>query len=534
MPDVSPIDDPVFGAPLAAGVAVAEAQPDGTIVVDDVPLFSEIRPTDPGVTDGVRKVHDRTWLETAVTKTRERIALGKRPIMTLRHYFDAPERVGTYEPVRVGDAVVNPGESPRATVFGRKVYEDRTAFEKAKGHDFRSIEISPDAPDEFSALALLRDREPYHKYPNLREKLREVMPAEAYEGFVRETFRARAAVAPQVWRGQSETFGAANPYAVANSMLDKGEITKARFDDVVSAIKREDHASPPTGKEDARMAPEAKPAEKSLEDRFEAMASKCFEGLTKKFEAAFAAAMASGKPGSYEGEGDKASSEETAKQEKAVTEDKADTKKEEKDAAKPEAAEAQGPNGLLPPAVSQARPATTAHAPEAFAARLATQEQTILGLRAVVERLDREKKAVAIVDAAKKKLLDMGAPTVSDAFASAAFQAAVTGGQPAVDGLLESVKLGMGLITSAPEAFGVAGSTGAVAGGSDDELKKAEETYASRPENKHKIPAIREAYASWRGAPDGFRRSLKDGFVGLLRGLPAVNDGWQNGSLVRG
>ena len=193
----------VFGKRLAAGVALAELQPDGTVIVRNVPLMSEVRPEDPGVKDGARQPRDKAWLEGAVARAKERAKLGKLPIMNLRHYQESPSRVGVYEPDRVELAEVNPDEKPRWTIMGTKVYRDRAAFAESKDYDLRSVEVSPDSPDELGALALLRDKESYFKYPLLSERL-------APEA--REAFRSRWGVAPQLWQGAVETFAARSTF----------------------------------------------------------------------------------------------------------------------------------------------------------------------------------------------------------------------------------------------------------------------------------------------------------------------------------
>jgi hypothetical protein len=155
----------------SGGVAPAEVQADGTVRVRGLPFFSEVREADAGVRDGTRQPRDKAWLEEALRKHKARLALGEKAPMTLRHFHEDPERVGHYELTGLELVQVNPDEAPRWTLVGTKVYESREAFEKAKNHDMRSIEVSPDSPTELAALALLRDRMSYHRYPNVVERV---------------------------------------------------------------------------------------------------------------------------------------------------------------------------------------------------------------------------------------------------------------------------------------------------------------------------------------------------------------------------
>lgn len=502
------LDQPqVFGATLARGVVTAELQPDGTVRVKNVPLFAEIRPDDPGVKLGVREPRNKEWLEGATARTKARIAMGKPPIMTLRHIFDGPDRVGTYSPERVELAEVNPGEDPRWTVFGDKVYESVDSFRRARGYDARSIEISPEAPNEFGALALLRDKEPFHKFPHLLESL----PADARGAFEMEVFRAREGVLQQIWRSAPECFevaAARDPYAVAQSMLEKGQINKSKFDEVVAAIKRGDHEAgtkegdmpaAETDKKDGSKAP-------SLEERMEACMNKLYEQMMAKFEEKFGKAT-----GTEKKDGDKAES--------APAETKKAGGSEEPKAPKPEAAQATGgPNDILPPAVSQAAPQKNA-AVEAFSAKVALQETAILGLRAKVEEMEREKAAVAVVARAKKSLADMGVATVPEAFEQRLTVAAVKGGEPAVAEMLETVKATMGLQTRQPEAFGLLGQPSfGGAPGQPEDLKKAVEVFGQAPDVKARIV---ELYGEYRQMPEHFRRSAS--FMDICNGTPTIN-----------
>lgn len=582
-----------FGQRLATGTVPAVLQPDGTVRVRGVPIFSEVRPTDPAVIEGAREPRDRAWLEGALGRHQARAALGKRPIMTLRHFDDDPERVGTYEFTHLDQADVNPDEEPRWTLFGDKVYEDVAAFEKAKGYDARSPEISPDAPGELAALALLRDREPVGKYPNLLERLEKLEPALA-TAFAGESFRARCGVAPQRWKGATEVFASTepltSPYGVARRMLDGGTIDRPRYDALVGAIRAETFAVKPDHresmvreaaslmaagedkyqaanavaahwhctaaeamdvvkaamklkdggsyvlkpydsddfsaklgeqfagagesneatqpKEGEMPGPDAtteKKAPASLEERMEAMAAKCFEGMAKKFEAMFSKATSPKEED--EGTGEKAESE--------------GTKAPDAERAKlDEAASARGPADLLPPAVSSARPGMAA-IPEIFSTRLDTLEQANLGLKAKVDEFQREKAAVALVATAKRTLADLGHPRVTEAFEARLTRAAVTGGQKGVDALLDDLKLMAGMTERAPETYGAMAPGGALATAQQPaDLKRAVETFGARPEKK---ALVLELFSAYQATPEHFRRNVP--FFDVCRGRPDINDG---------
>lgn len=478
----------VFGAALQGGTVYAERQPDGTVRVRGLPIFSEVREDDPGVRDGARLARDRAWLETALFKHQKRLAMGKKPLMALRHVFDDPERVGHYELTHLAEAPINPDEPERWTVFGDKVYEDEAAFERAKDHDFRSIEISPDAPEEFGALALLRDKEPFHKYPNVVEKLGPEARAALEETFstaLVECYRARLGAGGQLWRGHPERFEAAPP-----------------------APKTKEGDMPDV--KDEKKAP-------SIEERMEACLAKFEERMMKAFEERLA----------------KSAGLKDEKKPEAAQD--AEKKPEEK---KPEAAQAAastGPNGMLPPAVSELRPGESFQVvpsktpagvavPDAFAARVATLEQANLGLRAAVEKMEREKAAVGLVARGKKALADMGVPQVSEAFEVRLHDAAVAGGEKAVESLLADVKLAMGLQARGPEPMGFLGGAfqSQPAAGEhpfETQVKKAVETFGARPEAKQRIL---EAARQIRGALSEHQIRSFD-FVKWCRGEASIN-----------
>lgn len=589
----------VFGTKLAAGIAAAYPQPDGTIVVDNIPLFSEVRETDPGVQAGVRQVRDRSWIENAIGKTRARIAAGKKPIMTLRHIFDDPERVGTFEPTRCELAEVNPDEEPRWTAFGRKIYESREAFEKAKDYDFRSIEISPDSPDEFGALALLRDKEPFHKYPNLRETLVAISPSIA-DAFEAEAVRGLA----QVWRGGVETFASAedglvaraaeaqrgklertsgraqyfsfydekdarpwinqmtrlgyevrydhhdgnrpvyfvpfaadrdgkfqavgatatsfndvgakghacplpmgehtasNPYAVAQSMLESGRITKAQFDDVVSAIKRESHEGTKEGNMPAETKVEKK--EPSIDERMEAALNKGFEAMAAKFEAMIKKYAAGGDEKHAEPDGDE--------KKPAAHEDKKPEHHEEKK----EEVHASAPKGPDPvPAVQQAAQGET------FAALTTVEKAELLGLRAYVKRKQVEEQVEQFAAEGEKALVAAGVTLGNDD--RAFLREKAKAGKVAVDAFVEGTIRYAKTAARAPEAFGLLGGAQSAPAASafDADVQKAMETFGSRPEAKARIASLANEF---RGQGEFFIRNIAPGvFFDTCVGSPDIN-----------
>ena len=501
-----------FGVSLAKGVAMAETQPDGTVIVRDVPIFSEILPTDPGVAMGAREARGKAWLETAVAKTRARIPLGKRPIMTRKHIFDGPERAGEWEPTRVALAEVNPGEA-RWTAFGDKIYRSVADFELSKDWDFRSVEISPECPDEFASLALLRDKEPFWKYPSLRERL----TPEAAGAFEAAVSIVRAFVSPQVWASRHETFGTAtevrSPTSTSTVADTRGNVTVTcgAGDGATSVtINPATGGSQSTAPQEGHMAAvETKPGDKatpSIEERMEAMAQKFYEQIAKRFEALIA--------------GKKDGDEKPAEKKPEAAEAKPEEKKPE---PKTEAAQATGgPNDQLPPAVSSARGQAPGPIPEQFAARMATLETANTALRAAFDKSEREKLAVSLVAEGRKTLSDMGVPTPSEAFEARMKSAAISGGMAGVDLLLEDVKLAMGMAGRAPETYGMlAGGSGPGASPFEAEVKKAVETFGARPESRQRI---NDLASQFRAQGEHFVRSLAPGeFFKTAQGIGAIN-----------
>lgn len=586
---------------------MGEVQPDGTIHVRDVPLFSEVRDDDAAAQDGTRKVRDRSWLETALQKHRERLALGHKPLMTLRHQHEDPRAVGWYLLERIEDAEVNPGDV-RATLFGTKVYRDRLAFEEARDYLARSVELSPDYPEEIGALALLRDREPFFKYPGLVEKLPEASRA----AFVVEAYRSRLGDAPQVWKGQTEMFSATSetPHSVAASLLEKGRISREAFDEIVTAIESFGSADQPraddgkwgggggsskaadmrekaaairadTAKKNADAAKEiadlksktaaakatnagladkakdlkaaikstnadtkrivadserdddyeaaeatkegSMPADTeekkapSIDERMEAMASKFFESLAKKFDAYLAASK---------GDADKAKSDSKESDRKSKEDDtaKESTAKaggtEEPSGKKPESAEAsRAPDPV--PAVSQARPG------ESFAAKGETftkdEKLELLGLRSWAKEQQQKERVESFAAAGEKALSDAGVAVDAET-RSEIRKAAVELGEQGVKHVVGTIARYAKSAARMPEAYGAL-ATGVNGGPAptafDADVKKAVETFGQRPEVKARILDLA---AGFRAEGETFVRSLGEGeFFKTCQGTPSIN-----------
>jgi hypothetical protein len=530
VPPIATQTDPskpeVFGERLVSGVVPAEKQPDGTVRVKNLPIFSEIRPDDPGVKVGLREPRDREWLERAFKKHQARRVLGQKPALNLRHLFDEPERVGEYELTGLDLAEVNPGEPPRWTLFGDKVYESVEAFEKAKDHDFRSAEISPDSPDELSALALLRSKMPCFRYPNVKERLAPQL-VEAFESWSGKGWQA-----PQVWSGAPETFeathmgvgatatnfaGAKDPYAIANSMFKKGEITKARFDDVVSAIERGTHGTKEGGMADPAVKTDDKKSP-SIDEKMEAMAAAFMEKLSKHFES-----LMKDKYGEKKDEAKAESHEETAKD----STKKAGGTEEPETPKKTEAAEASHVPDALP-AVSQAAPGETfaALAAKNGVGLLSSQEKLeLLGLRSYVQHKQKEEQVEQFAAAGEKSLMDAGVQ-LDDEVRSILRAKAKADGKSGVDGVVTGILHYAKNAARAPEAFGALaglnGGAGAPTGSAfDADVKKAVETFGATPDRKQRVYALA---AQARENGELFVRSLAPGeFFSICQGDASIN-----------
>jgi hypothetical protein len=520
----------VFGTRLASGTIFAQKKSDGTVVVENVPFFSEIRPEDAGVKLGIREPRDRAWLERALNKHHARRVLGETPAMNLRHIFDQPERVGSYELTHLALAEVNPDEEPRWTLMGRKVYENEQAFEKSKDHDFRSAEISPDQPDELAALALLRDKMPFHRYANTREQL----GSPAVEAF--EAWSGKGG-SFQTWRGGPESFmgvsgtatnyeGAREPYAVAKSMANKGEITQKRVGEVGDAIKRENHES----QKEAPVA-ETKSPEKGTDYKaqfesmmaktFEAMMAACHAAATKAMEAAGGAKSEVKKEGGTE-EPEKAEAKGELDRQEGLEKKQAEKAEHEH---KGEHQATAGPDAV--PAITQAagqRPIT----PETFeaAARAAKvgllsqdEKLELLGLRSYVKQKQHEEAveqfALAGEQSLKSANVEVDAEIRSELRASAKEL-----GKPGVDRAVATITRFAKNASRAPEAFGALADARPGRAALDDQFKKAVETFGSNPGRKARLS---EMFQEWQEMGEHARRSMGGSFYELCEGMPEFN-----------
>lgn len=143
----------------------ARRQPDGSVTVEDVPVFAEIRDGEhPG-----RAPRPAAWLAKAVERSQERKRLsGYLPPLHFRHHdgVSEVEPAGTLEPTRIGALAINPGEGPRPVVFATLRFRNEAAFQRWLDHyPNRSIEISSDHPEEINSLALLDSEAPLDRFP---------------------------------------------------------------------------------------------------------------------------------------------------------------------------------------------------------------------------------------------------------------------------------------------------------------------------------------------------------------------------------
>lgn len=144
-----------------------ESHKDGTVSVKMVPIFAEnIRRF-----GEVEVRYDRTWLQGAVDADFRHRASGYKAPMHFGHHANPAvgvvrERAGHIELCEV-KLCLHEGK-PTYVVFANKVFKDEEAFEKAKkDFPYRSVEISPDRPNEINSLALLSSEAPYFRFPNL-------------------------------------------------------------------------------------------------------------------------------------------------------------------------------------------------------------------------------------------------------------------------------------------------------------------------------------------------------------------------------
>lgn len=476
----------------------AEFLPDGRVVVRDVPFFSELRKTDPSVAAGLRQERGREWLQRALDLDLARERDGHFAPMNLRHTFDAtpPKKVGVRALRSIKKLRVNPQDpDERDTIFGDEIFDSAAAFDEARDHEHRSPEISPDWPDEIGPLALLREASPFNKYPNVKAAPPALVAAA-------EAFEARGGRVEQAW-SRGSLFAAQNPYAIANAMLSRGEITKAKFDRVVAAIDADEKSE--TTKEADGMAEPAtkdkKPEGKTLsaDERMEAMFSKFQEACMSKF-----AEMVDALHGKKHDEPD--------------GDEKAEELKGPDVAKKPEAASVSTPELSLPPAVSQAKPGESFAALEQMAR---TQGQKIVQLEAALSKASREREAEHFAAEAENTLAASGVP-VTESVRKFLRAEAFEGGKTSVARFVErEVTLHKERSALAPsfDAYGALGAHASAQGdGRPAELVTALETFGTSPQKK---ALVMELFSSWHAQDRLFKQVVP--FHGVCHDDPVLN-----------
>lgn len=166
----------------------AVLEPDGVKVrVQGVPVFAVTREEDG------RDERDEAWLNQALAIYRARATGGYMPPMHFKHHGSTgttTEPAGHFELSAICEGEVNPGDV-RPVLLGDLVFKDRPTYERWKRNfQHRSVEISPDYPNEINSLALLDDEAPYFRFPI--PKVREMFSA-----------RGRGSKQIQVWRAST-------------------------------------------------------------------------------------------------------------------------------------------------------------------------------------------------------------------------------------------------------------------------------------------------------------------------------------------
>lgn len=142
----------------------AKPGPEGTMVVEDVPIFGENQRE----FFGEKLVYDRGWLKQALHRDLELRSQGYRAPMHFGHHDigQTRERAGHFELTHVRLCLYD--GVPTWIVFGTLVFKSQAKLEKAISEfPYRSVEISGEKPNEINSLALLSSEAPYFRFPNL-------------------------------------------------------------------------------------------------------------------------------------------------------------------------------------------------------------------------------------------------------------------------------------------------------------------------------------------------------------------------------
>lgn len=145
---------------------------DGRYAIFDVPVLGPMAKGERGLTSAI----DREWLKAALEKATQRLGEGYRPPVHLNHH-SAPSsgqwtpRVGFMHLRRVGDIEVG-GETVPALFADIEDVDEGTFREIAASRfPYRSVEILDPESREVDSLALLDDRVPHFRFPNLEVTL---------------------------------------------------------------------------------------------------------------------------------------------------------------------------------------------------------------------------------------------------------------------------------------------------------------------------------------------------------------------------
>lgn len=181
----------------------ARLEPDGMRVrVIGVPVFAETREQDG------RDDRDEAWLHQALAIYDARAQGGYHPPMHFKHHgASETSPAGHFELTNVAPGEVNPGDV-RPVLFADLVFLDKATYERWRSlWPHRSVEISPDYPNEVNSLALLDDEAPYFRFPI--PKVRELFSAPS--GVVHKIQLWRATMADPVKKDEAPAAGVQAP-----------------------------------------------------------------------------------------------------------------------------------------------------------------------------------------------------------------------------------------------------------------------------------------------------------------------------------